>query len=625
MASRDSADTGNRTPAAQEGWELVLHLYRIFPLQITFPDITKRQTRRELVQQVMGFQEEFLRKMHAFQEGFMNFHEGMQQVRLRIKTFQGYKERTIRELRKDHPDLIKLYYDTFDHLIDLYPHLPPVRFIIPDHEIVSSIRSFEREAATVYIEPLKTIAQSFIADIYRIWTEDGSVYLPTYLGKHVTELDKTELVRLKLRMVGPLEPKAIFNGNYDPERICNLINAIQGQIGGHVNRLFGLIKGDELATYLRDSLQRVKERILPEVMTSVRPDLEEGLAMEGRFFNKRGAKERVCIKDDLMENARHLFGADCRFQEGLDVGLFGDLDAGIAQEGLRRLFVDCEIQLPADPVVGVVWKGREWMLSDLANVRYILCRERQRLEVFVESHLNRAYRLIYRLLNDDEGTVPTAEIVQTIVGLLEKFARRTREFNAGTLAMKHTQIRAELRGGLPLIRELLDRYGQACDKAYEAIHPFMGMVSFSPGGMSDFYVKWFAGLKNFLEFEIPLFRERARTVPQARGDEERVYANQEEIAEQLVPIITPDLAAGIEYALLSPPRDEEELEDEASEQLSATDLAELLADYFCLISYVHRLPWELYRIERDLFYNLRKKRTFALELIRHGNAGKRRR
>ena len=615
----------SKTVSSQEGWELVLNLYRIFPLKITFPDITRREKQRELVQQVVAFQEDFLRKMHAFQEGFMNFHKGLQQVPLRIKTFQGYKERTIRDLRKDHPELIKLYYDTLDTLIGIYPALPPVRFIIPDHEIVSLIRAFEREANSVYIEPLKTITGSLIFDIYRIWTEDGSVYLPTYLDMYAANLGKRDLVRLKLRMVGPLESKAVFNANFNPERICNLVNAIQGQIGGHVNRLFGLIKSNQLATYLKDSLKRIKDNILPEVMTTVRPALEDGLALEKRVFNARGAKERVCLKDDLMDSARRLFSIDLRFQEDLDLAVFDGLDAGIAPEGLRRLFRDSEIQLSADPPVSVVREGREWILTDLKNASFIVSKKGDRLQAFTESPLNRAHRLIARLIADEDGSEPIAEIVQAIVALLEKFTRRVREFPAGNLTRKHLLMRTELQRSLPLIDDVLDRYIQVHENAYKAIHPFMGMISFTPGGMSDFYVKWFAGLKNFLEFDIALFRERARPLQQAIDAGKSIYANKERLVEDLTQVVTADIAAGISYAMLAPQEEEEETaEEDEIDQLPADELVEVLADYFCLISYIHSLPRELYRIERDIFYNIRKKRTFALELIRYRKSMRRR-
>jgi len=625
MPSGTTSDTANGAVSSQEGWELGLNLFRIFPLKITFPDITKREKQQELAQQVMDFQEDFLRKMHVFQENFMNFHKTLQQVSLRIKTYQGYKIRTIRDLRKEHPELTRFYYDTLDTIIDIYPHLPPVRFIIPDHGIVSLVREFEREAHAVYVSPFKTITGSLLFDIYRIWTEDGLVYLPTYLSMHAAELGKTDLVRLKLRMVGPLESKAVFNRDFDSERICTLINAIQGQIGGHVNRLFGLMRSRELTTYLKDSLKRIKDNILPEVMTTVRPDLEEALVVEERILNARGAKERVCLKDDLMENARLLFSIDLRFQDELDASVFEDLDGNILPEALQQVFRANEIQLSPNAPITAAWKGREWILTDQENARYIISKERHRLEVFTESPLNRAHRLIARLMTDEDGALPTAEIVQTIVNLLERFTRRVRELPSGTLVRKHFLIRNELRRSLSLIDTVLDRYIQVYEKAYKAIHPFMGMVSFAPGGMSDFYVKWFAGLRDFLAFEVPMFRERSRPIQQAIDSERWVYKGSEKIAENLMSVIAPEVAAGLSYSRLAPENEEDEpTADEDPDPLSHVELAEMLADYYCLISYVHSLPRELYRIERDIFYNLRKKRTFALKLIRYGRADRRR-
>ena len=77
--------------------------------------------------------------------------------------------------------------------------------------------------------------------------------------------------------------------------------------------------------------------------------------------------------------------------------------------------------------------------------------------------------------------------------------------------------------------------------------------------------------------------------------------------------------------MLAPQEEEEETaEEDEIDQLPADELVEVLADYFCLISYIHSLPRELYRIERDIFYNIRKKRTFALELIRYRKSMRRR-
>ena len=603
---------------SREEWELVLNLCRIFPLKITFPDITKPEKQRELVQQVMEFQEDFLRKMHAFEENFMNFHQDLQKVPLRIKTFDGYRPRTIRSLRKDHADLVKRYYDTLDTLIDLFPHLPPVRFVIPDHATVPLIREFEREANAVYVEPLRTITGVLLFDIYRIWTDDGSMYLPTYLNVHAADLDKSSLIRLKLRMVGPLESKAVFNPSFAPERVCNLINAIQGQMGGHVNRLFSLLKSRDLAAYVRDSLQRIKDNILPEVMTAVRPDLEGILAMEERLFQARGAQERVCLKDELLDGARRLDSVDLRNQDDLDDSVFADLNSGIAAEGLRRLFRDYEVQLSPNAPVTVARPGTEWMLTDVNNLRYIVTRERHRLEIFADTQLNRAHRSILGLMTDGIAVESPERTIQAIVGNLEGFARRVRELPAATLTRKHALLRTALRRSLPAAGQLFDAYLQVCEKSYKAVHPFMGMVSFAPGGMSDFYVKWFAGLKDFLEFDVLKLKERARALPPAIDGESRAYADKENIEELLTAAITPAVAAAIRFSRLAALDDEEEEENDQPERLSAAELVELLADFFCLISCIHSLPREIYRIERDIFYNIRKKRTFALKLVRSG-------
>ena len=249
------------------------------------------------------------------------------------------------------------------------------------------------------------------------------------------------------------------------------------------------------------------------------------------------------------------------------------------------------------------------------------------LVAFGDTELNRVHRLISRLTADEEGSLPAAEMVQTAVRLLEDYARRVRELPAGNLVRKHLLIRTELQRSLSLIPQVLDRYFLAHAKAYKAIHPFMGMISFTPGGTSDFYVTWFAGLVDFLEFDIPLFKERMRMLRQAIESEELIYARRDEIVDKLTRIVTPELAEGVRYTGLIPAREEEEEDEDEDgpDAYAAADLIAVLADYFCLITYVHSLPRELYRIERDLFYNLRKKRTFALKLIRHGSAGARRR
>lgn len=630
MASRRVSGVSGEASSSQGGWELVLNLFRLLPLNITFPDITRREKREEIVQQVVEFQGDLLRKMHAFQENFLNFHKQLQRVPLRVKGFSGYQERTVRDLRREHPELVRLYYDTLDALIDLYPHSPPVKFILPDHKIVAQIREFEREAHSVYVGPIKTITGSLLFDVYRIWTDDGPVYLPTYLDVHASDLAKSDLTRLKLRMVGPLESKAVFNGNFDPERICGLVNAIQGQMGGHVNRLIGLLQSDGLTQYLKDSLARIRESILPEVMAKVRPDLDGALEMEGRVYNRRSAKEGVCLKDDLMYHAPLILDVDAGRSDELDFSVFADLDAGMAPEGLRQLLLKQDIQLSPDAPITAGWESQQWLLTDLKKRPYILVREGRRLVVLGDSELNRAHRLIARLMKDEEGSLPAAEMVQTAVRMLEEYARRVRELPAGNLVRKHLLIKTELQRSLSLIPQVLDRYFQVHTKAYKAIHPFMGMISITPGGTSDFYVKWFAGLVDFLEFEIPLFKERKRVLQRAIDSEELIYAGRDEVVDKLTPIVTQELAQGVRYTGLIPAREEEEEEgkdedDDVPDAYAAADLIEMLADYFCLISYVHSLPRELYRIERDLFYNLRKKRTFAIQLIRHGSAGARRR
>jgi len=628
MASSRAANRANEGSSSEEGWELVLNLFRLLPLNITFPDITRRGKREEIVRQVVEFQEGLLRKIHAFQENFLNFHKQLLRAPLRAKGFSGYQERTVRDLRREDPELVRLYYDTLDALIDLYPHSPPVKFIIPDHEIVAQIREFEREAHSVYVGPIKSITGSLIFDVYRILTEDGPVYLPTYLDVHTSSLEKGDLARLKLRMVGPLESKAIFNDSFDPERICGLVNAIQGQMGGHVNRLIRLLQSDGLTTYLKDSLARIRESILPEVMAGIRPDLDGTLRLEERVYNKRSAKGGVCLRDDLMYRAPLISDLDLLQDDGLDFSLLAELDAGIPPEALRQLFLKQGIRLALNAPISAAWEGHHWLLTDTEKRRYILIREGSRLVVFGDTELNRVHRLISRLVADEEEDLPAGEMVQTALRLLEEYARRVRELPAGNLARKHSLIRRELQRSLSVVPEIFDRYAQIHARTHKAIHPFMGMISFTPGGTSDFYVKWFAGLVDFIEFDIPLFRERMRLLQQAIEAEDLAYAGRDEIVDRLGPIVTPELAEGVRYTQLTPDLEDEDEDgdddEDAPDAYAATELIEVLADYYCLITYAHSLPRELYRVERDLFYNLRKKRTFALKLIQHGNVRARR-
>ena len=233
MATRPTPKATGPTSAPLD-WELTLNLYRLFPIKVTFPDITQNETQQAFLQQVRDFQEDFLGRLYAFQEKFMNFHDDLREVPLKTKTANGFKTLTIRDLRKKHAHFVKLYYDTIDALIDLFPHLPPTRLHLKNHAFALLVRQFEREVNSVYVKPIQAITRGILCDIYCIWTpEDGAVYLPTYLNVNPQTLNKQDICKLKLQMVGRLERKAIFSDSFDVERIAKLVNAVQGQIEGH--------------------------------------------------------------------------------------------------------------------------------------------------------------------------------------------------------------------------------------------------------------------------------------------------------------------------------------------------------------------------------------------------------
>ena len=613
MAS-DPAKKATRAGPSQPNWELTLNLYRLFPVQITFPDITRSEVQQQLLQQVRDFQEEFLSKLYAFQEKFMNFHDDLLAVPQKINTAHGFKTLTVRDLRKGNSAFVKLYYDTIDALIDLYPYLPPAQLALDDHAVAPMIRQFEREANSVYVKPIQAIARGLLCDIYRIWTpEDGAIYLPAYLNVNPHTLKKQDIVQLKLQMVGRLENKAVFSDSFDPQRIAKLVNAVQGQIQGHVNRMFGLLRSDELAAYLKDSLKEIKDNFLPDAMRSVRQDFEEILNQEERVYTDvRGSQERVCLKDAMLIDTRLLFSADFDLQE--------DLDGAIVSEKLQQAFRECDIALSMHAVISVAEPDREWRIGD-GRRTYLVYREEDQLDFYASTHLNRAYQLIARLLrlDGDEDPERIESLIQEAVQHLESFARRVRALPIGNLPRKHDLLRDELKRALSLTGEVLDHYQKLYEKVDKAINPFMGMISFTPGGTSDFYVRWFGRLKDFLDFDLQYLQQKTGDLPVAIARQAEVYLEQKNATARILhTVVTPATAAVIRYEL--PIADEEEEVEVEARQLSAPELVDMLAAYFCLVSYLYKMPRGLLGVERDVFYNVRKKRTFAVEVLRHKTA-----
>ena len=76
------------------------------------------------------------------------------ELRIEIEIDKEPKTLTIRDLRKKHAHFVKLYYDTIDALIDLFPHLPPTRLHLKNHAFALLVRQFEREVNSVYVKPI---------------------------------------------------------------------------------------------------------------------------------------------------------------------------------------------------------------------------------------------------------------------------------------------------------------------------------------------------------------------------------------------------------------------------------------------------------------------------------------
>ncbi len=221
-------------------------------------------------------------------------------------------------------------------------------------------------------------------------------------------------------------------------------------------------------------------------------------------------------------------------------------------------------------------------------------------------------------LDGDEETGRLERLIQESVHHLEAFALRVRALPIGNLPRKHHLLRDEMQKGLQRTGEVLEHYSRLFDKVDKAISPFMGIVSFTPGGTSDFYVRWFGRLKDFLDFELPFLQGKAGDLKATMDREQTFYLEKHLTAQVLEAIITPNIAQVIQYRLPIAADEEEEQMDVEPRKLSAQELATMLADYYCLISYLHAVPRGLFGVERDIFYNVRKKRTFAIEVLRHG-------
>ena len=307
-------------------YELSLALFRVYPVRVYYPDSFAPGNQDEIIADVEAFGRRFPEDLKAFQRQYLNFCRLLEEAELFRQSEQGARPVPLAELREEQAELVDGYYDALDALIELYPQVPLAEFAL-DHPIAAEVRAFEQEAE-IYVGHMGSVAHSLLFDVLRIFDDahDPPVFtLHKLLSADLQEqLDQRaltfdELVELKLHLAGELELKAIFNPRFAPQRIGHIVNAVQGQMPGHISRFCALLKNEGLKLYVEDAIKQAKDVVIPQVMQWLEGELQRVLDLAPEIYNlSKGPRERESMKDLALDAGVISKGSLFRLRRGIE-------------------------------------------------------------------------------------------------------------------------------------------------------------------------------------------------------------------------------------------------------------------------------------------------------------------
>ncbi len=435
--------------------------------------------------QIGEFQEELLDRIQEFTSNFTRFYHGMEKYGKIRRAANGVIQHSLRELRKEHSDVVTSFHDALLCLVQLFPVYEKSEVLLEDHKLADRVKDLEREAECVFVMPVRNIAVKLLENALRIKFLDGSkTTIPIYLQINRDTLTREELARCRVTLVRK-EQDIFYNESFDPAPIADQVNAVKGQMEGHLGRFLDIVFGKDLThyvTHVRSNFKRIRKTYVPDALKIMQEKLQDIVSLENDIYSLRTVKGRkISMKDEVIR-------------------------AATAEKGKLLIFHD--------------------IMTDFAELD--------------ENYLDRSQSTYYTRVSN------VTRIVQSAIRNLELFCSVIDSMPKDIKNSYHL-MQEEFFRSLQAASNLIRVNNNAANTASKTIRPLIGLISFSPDGQDQFYAKWFPVLKYMADFEMQRYRDISQAIATVSSERRAILQDRNKWREILKSRINSDVAHNLVY------------------------------------------------------------------------------
>ena len=465
--------------------QLELNLFRLRRVGVNFSKLDSHDYLGSLAVQINRYQEEILNKIQEFIANFACFYDGINKHGRVRKAANGITQPSLRELRKDHNNIVTSLHDALLNLVQLFPAYEKSEVLLEDHELADCVRDLEREAESVFVMPMRNIAVRFLESALRIKSKDGNrTTIPIHLQMNRDTLTREELERCKVTLVRN-EPSIFYNELFNPAAIADQVNAVKGQMEGHVSRFLKIIFGSQLTHYvtdIRDNFSRIRSTYVPRAMGTMQERLQDIVSLEDAVYSLRTGKGRkVSMKDEAIRAATTEKGRLLMFYKIMTD--FVELDPNYLDESQSTYH------------------------TRVSNVARIVQKAIRNLELFS--------------------------------GMIEALPKDIKSC--------YQSMQEEFFRSLQTANNLIRMNDAAANTASKAVRPLIGLISFSPDGQDQFYAKWLPVLRYMADFELQRYKDISQAIETVSSERRAILQDRDKWKEMFKSRINDDVAHNLVY------------------------------------------------------------------------------
>jgi hypothetical protein len=284
---RDGGDSGTR---------LVIHLYRQYELPVTYAARTTRMSgamQARLMGQIQECQADFLSRLGQLRHNVTNYVRRIASRNERVN-HRGIYLHSVGWYRDHRPEVYQRFKRLLLDIRDLLPALPPSPLAGLDPVIAAELRTFERESEAVIVQPVRDMALKVLTHTLvgeGLLTEQAML---VHFDLRDDDFSRAGFARTIARVIHDRN-SLYFRQRVQDSLLAGNINVLQGQLDGHGSHLMNLLTRSDLSAHVQATLQRIRRRHLPVILTQVLQELER---LEEVRPESRGPHR---VKDRLVE------------------------------------------------------------------------------------------------------------------------------------------------------------------------------------------------------------------------------------------------------------------------------------------------------------------------------------